>query len=326
MKICKYIEPREGDGRLTALPSNRLETFEFVKKQTDLFWTWDEIDLSDDRKDFEALDKKIQRFIKYTLAFFSSMDKLINENIMDIFEKAFEGIIEIQMFYDAQKHIENVHNMTYSLQIIEIIPDPDARQKLLNSIQTMETIKEQCEWVRNIKSTEYSLGEQLFRTAIVEGIMFHSKFAMIFYVQLMGKMKGLCQANSLIARDESLHRDFFVHLYNLLKSIYKITRERIIEILVEIFIILEKDNRRSLPTPICDIMNCENLTTYQKFLVDKLLIDIGVEPVYNVKNPFHFMNLLGLDTKTNTFEKKSTEYSKAGKSVNTFNVDISVDF
>lgn len=51
---------------------------------------------------------------------------------------------------------------------------------------------------------------------------------------------------------------------------------------------------------------------YVEFVADRLLVALGVEPVWRTENPFEFMELISLCGKTNFFEKRVAEYSKAG--------------
>ena len=51
---------------------------------------------------------------------------------------------------------------------------------------------------------------------------------------------------------------------------------------------------------------------YLEFVTDRLLVDFNCEKVYNVTNPFDFMDMISLQGKTNFFEKRVSEYQKAG--------------
>jgi ribonucleoside-diphosphate reductase beta chain len=59
-------------------------------------------------------------------------------------------------------------------------------------------------------------------------------------------------------------------------------------------------------------MNSELMTQYIEFVADRLLVELGNEKVYNVTNPFDFMDMINLQGKTNFFEKRVGEYQKAG--------------
>lgn len=51
---------------------------------------------------------------------------------------------------------------------------------------------------------------------------------------------------------------------------------------------------------------------YIEFVADRLLVALGNDKVYDVTNPFDFMDMISLQGKTNFFEKRVSDYSKAG--------------
>jgi ribonucleoside-diphosphate reductase subunit M2 len=58
-------------------------------------------------------------------------------------------------------------------------------------------------------------------------------------------------------------------------------------------------------------MNAALMCQYIEFVADRLLVALGNEKVYNVTNPFDFMDMISLQGKTNFFEKRVSDYSKA---------------
>ena len=59
-------------------------------------------------------------------------------------------------------------------------------------------------------------------------------------------------------------------------------------------------------------MNSELMCQYIEFVADRLLVALGSPKHYNSTNPFDFMDMISLQGKTNFFEKRVSEYSKAG--------------
>ena len=60
-------------------------------------------------------------------------------------------------------------------------------------------------------------------------------------------------------------------------------------------------------------MNSDLMTQYIKFVADRLLLQLGYKKIYNVLNPFQFMELISLESKTNFFERVVSDYSLANK-------------
>ena len=59
-------------------------------------------------------------------------------------------------------------------------------------------------------------------------------------------------------------------------------------------------------------MNSRLMAQYLEFVTDRLLSELGCEKVYNKENPFDFMDMISLEGKTNFFEKRVSDYRKAG--------------
>jgi ribonucleoside-diphosphate reductase beta chain len=59
-------------------------------------------------------------------------------------------------------------------------------------------------------------------------------------------------------------------------------------------------------------MNSKMMKQYIEFVADRLVTEIGYTPIYGATNPFDWMELISLTGKTNFFEKRVSEYQKAG--------------
>ena len=59
-------------------------------------------------------------------------------------------------------------------------------------------------------------------------------------------------------------------------------------------------------------MNAKLMTQYLEFVTDRLLSELGCSKEFNTPNPFDFMDMIGMEGKTNFFEKRVSEYQKAG--------------
>ena len=123
-------------------------------------------------------------------------------------------------------------------------------------------------------------------------------------------MPGLTFSNELISRDEGMHCDYAVHLHNH-HLINKVPKERIREILVDALNIEREFITESLPASLIG-MNAKLMTQYLEFVTDRLLVELQCEKEFNVSNPFDFMDMISLQGKTNFFEKRVSEYQKAG--------------
>ena len=125
----------------------------------------------------------------------------------------------------------------------------------------------------------------------------------------------------MIARDEGLHTDFIL-LYSKLNN--KLPQETIYKIFKEAVEIEENFITDSLPCRLIG-MNQNMMKQYIHYVADRLLMQLGYEPMYQETNPFSFMTLNSLDGKTNFFEKRVTEYQIANGNDAVKNTEITTD-
>lgn len=123
-------------------------------------------------------------------------------------------------------------------------------------------------------------------------------------------MPGLSFSNELISRDEGLHCDFACLLYNNHLN-NKLSTETVKSIILDAVEIEKEFILESLPVKLIG-MNSDLMSQYIEFVADRLLAELGCEKVFNVSNPFDFMDMISIQGKTNFFEKRVGEYQKAG--------------
>ena len=216
---------------------------------------------------------------------------------------------EAKFFYGFQIMMENIHSETYSLLIDTYIKDKAEKDKLFNAIETLECVKEKAnwalEWIEN-----GSFAERIVAFAAVEGIFFSGSFCSIFWLKKRGLMPGLSFSNELISRDEGMHCDFACLLYND-HIVNKLPKKTIEKIILDAVAIEKEFICEALPVRLIG-MNADLMSQYIEFVADRLLVELGNEKVFNVTNPFDFMDMISLQGKTNFFEKRVGEYQKAG--------------
>ena len=296
--------------KLALFPICNHELWDHYLKQRNSFWTPEEIDLSRDRADWHNLTENEQHFIKHILAFFAVSDGLVNQNLTENFTKEFNDL-EVQINYRFQAMIEDVHNHMYSLLIETLIDDEDEKRVLFDGIQHYPTIRTKGEWMKKHMNADIPLVNRLIAFAIVEGVFFSGSFCSIYWLKSRNIMPGLTSSNEFIARDEGMHTDFACLV---LRTIFgddanKPSQEQVVEMFVEAVNIETAFINDALPCKLIG-MNSDMMTQYIQHVADRLLEDLGYVPHYNSANPFSFMNFLNLSSKTNFFEKRSTEYSK----------------
>jgi ribonucleoside-diphosphate reductase beta chain len=305
------IEPilQENKDRFVLFPIVHDDIWKFYKQEEASIWTAEEIDLSQDIIDWETkLNDNERHFIKHVLAFFAASDGIVNENLAENFLSEVQ-YTEAKFFYGFQIMMENIHSETYSLLIDTYIKDKVEADKLFHAIDHFDAIKKKADCaIKWIDSPSFA--ERLIAFAAVEGIFFSGSFCSIFWMKKRGLLPGLAFSNELISRDEGLHCDFAVMLHND-HIVNKVPKERITQIITEALDIEREFIIEALPVRLIG-MNSELMTQYLEFVTDRLLQELNCDKIFNVENPFDFMDMISLQGKTNFFEKRVSEYQKAG--------------
>ena len=294
--------------RFTTFPIRYPDLWALYKKAVGSFWTVEEIDLSTDLKDWDGLQPQERHFIKMILAFFAASDGIVMENI-DINFSSEVQIAEARSFYAYQSFNESIHSETYSLMINKLVHASAEEALLLTSIQHVPAIKQKAEWAMDWmgNSETATFAQRLVAFMCVEGIFFSGSFCAIFWLKKRGIMPGLCFSNELISRDEGSHLEFAVTLYShLLEKCNSKDVHKIIQSAVEIE---ESFITEALPCKLIG-MDAEQMKQYIRYVGDRLLKQLGQEPIFGATNPFAWMETISLEGKTNFFEKRVGDYSK----------------
>jgi len=298
----------ENPRRWVMFPIQYPQVWEMYKKHEASFWTAEEIDLSQDTKDWDTLTVNEQYFIKHVLAFFAASDGIVLENLSGGFAVEVQ-VPEARAFYGFQIAMENIHSETYSLLIEQYIKDPAEKEKLFDAIHTMPPVQDKAEWAIQWMNKDNSFAERIVAFAAVEGVLFSGSFCAIYWLKKRGLMPGLTFSNELISRDEGLHAEFACMLYGMLEN--KLPEDVVHGIIRGAVDVERKFICEALS---CDLigMNSELMTKYIEFVADRLLTALGHSKLFGSSNPFDWMELISLQGKTNFFEKRVGEYQKAG--------------
>ena len=296
--------------RFVIYPIQHGDIWSSFKKQEASFWTAEEIDLNQDLNDWQNLNQDEKHFIKHVLAFFAASDGIVNENL------CFRFINEVQYpearaAYTFQAAMETIHSETYSLLIDTYIDDQSEKIKLLRAIDNLPSVASKADWAMKWIESDKGFAHRLIAFAAVEGIFFSGSFCSIFWLKHKERgMPGLTFSNELISRDEAMHTDFAILLYRD-HLVEKLSEKEVKEIITGAVEIEKQFVCESLPVSLIG-MNSDLMAKYIEFVADRLLVDLGYSKHYNTQNPFPWMEMLGLEGKTNFFERKVSEYAKAG--------------
>lgn len=306
--------------RYTLFPIKYKDIWELYKTSIGCFWTVDEINFSEDLNDWNnKLNDNERWFIKNVLSFFANADMIVNENLAINFYNEIQ-VPEIRQLYSVQIFIESIHAEAYSLMIDTYITDTEERDKLFNAIEHVPSVKKKAEWaLKYINSDEATFPEKLIAFICIEGIFFSGSFCAIYWLKSRNLMKnGLGLSNEFISRDEALHCRTGILIYSKLQQ--KLPEEKVHEIFREAIEYEKEFITASLPCSLIG-MNETLMKQYICYVGDYWLSKLGYSKLYNVENPFPFMEYISLENKTNFFESTVSSYQNASIALNKNNTN-----
>lgn len=313
----------ENENRYVMFPIEDNDIWSMYKKQVDCFWRAEEIDFSKDLTSWQTLTPDEKYFIKMILAFFAASDGIVLENLGVRFMTDVQ-LSEARAFYGFQIAMENIHSEVYSLLIDTYVKDSFEKIKLFDAVNNFPCIKKKANWaIKWINDEKSSFATRLIAFACVEGIFFSGAFCSIYWLKKRGKMPGLTFSNELISRDEALHTEFAILLYNKLKN--KLTKETVLELIKEAVEIEREFICEALPCKLIS-MNAKLMSQYIEFVADRLIVQLGYDKIYNASCPFDFMEQISIEGKTNFFEKRVGEYALANKTKDDTTFDLDGSF
>lgn len=306
-----------------------------------LFWIDTEVNISSkDTFDFNELPDGIKRSIRIIVTFFSAGDGWIMDANSDQGNTGMVGQVDIDNFIAVKVLIERIHAKTYK-RILDATP---GATDSLNEIARIPGLRNMKSFLDNvghyvdlelnqrlpqtgISSTEkvdnkppsnintdilrrdltYSAG--LIAEACFEGIFFISSFVFIYWFAEKGKIPGLVAANELIGRDESMHTKGGCLIYSKLRNEYKLSDVVLRKMIGDAVELIDEFNTHLIgegqPGLTIGMMR-----DYIKICANVICKLIGLGLMYDVKQPFPFMEKQNVENRTDFFVRKPTEYAR----------------
>lgn len=307
--FLQSFDQNTADRRYKLYPIKYHSIWEYYVQSEQSRWSFGELDFGDDvlhlRQGLATADE-IKALLNI-LAFFASSDTYVLDNISNNLQSRLSHIPEVQMAYAAIGFEETIHIQTYN-ELIQLFTGHDSElcDELFDALDKNGEIKNKYKWFSELVGSD-DLCKIIVGQAITEGIFFSSSFAYIFYMRKKGLFPGLCSSNEFISRDEGRHCKFACLLYALMgRPLKKEDVATLIKGGVEMEVEFVK---KTLPLD-CKIlgMSQDSMIQYVQFVADVLAVGLGNDKIFNVGNPFDFMESISLEGKTNFFEKRVSEY------------------
>lgn len=296
------------------LPIKEPSLISFYYSQREIRWLPADIDMRSDKDDFETLKKSNKvaaNGVLISLDFFSKADGLVVDNSMDNFRQETSFLKEARAFYAEQAACEMVHSETYSLMANSILGNSKTFRNLTSFDECHPVVKRINEFILYFMDRSRPLMLRVIIFAFIEGTLFTSVFAFVYWLKRLNIIKGFVKGNEWIARDETLHMNFAIELFSILQKYgYKRESEEVVFEAIRAGMQVAKDFADILIEKPMIGMSSKSLYEYSQCTVDHLLVSCGYEKLYNIENPYDWMTIIALPNRTNFFEGKVSEYSK----------------
>ena len=180
------------------------------------FWIPEEINLTQDIKDYRLLNEEERSAYDKILSFLVFLDSIQTANLPNIGEYITAN--EINLCLTIQAFQEAVHSQSYSY-MMDSICSPAKRDEILYQWKFDEHLLKRNEFIGNQYNAflKYKDKEHLVKTMmanyILEGIYFYSGFMFFYNLGRMGKMSGSAQEIRYINRDEATHLWLFAAFF-----------------------------------------------------------------------------------------------------------------
>lgn len=309
-------------GRLTLFPIRNPKIWEFRKVLEKLHWVVEDVDMANDAKDWNTrLEPADKHFVKYNLGLFAVFDNLVIKNLKENFVKRL-NCMEAEAYLAAQEDQEWVHAEGYMLQAQGVVGGAEL-DEILASMKTMPAVKAVIDWASKYLDPSIPDGEALIAFAFVEGVIFSGSFAGIQWLRERNMLHGMTEFNQFIARDEGIHCLFTCHVVRE-ELIARAPRHRAHAIAREAIAVASMFVDEAMPKPLHN-MTAPLLKQHIQFRADTVLKEMRYKPLFQVEEPFVFMDKLSLNeiAKANFFERRSTAYKGIEAGDNVYGIDES---
>jgi ribonucleotide reductase beta subunit family protein with ferritin-like domain len=290
--------------------------YKFYETHENIHWTDKELDYVADVKWYDAASPQTKKVIDTILAFFLAGDGAISDNIIYRFLLECKSYEEKAMFI-SQLHRELMHAASYGMMTLAFKRTEYEIAKLVETVDKTDCVRRKIEFMEKWMLADRPRYERLVAFACAEGIFFSTLFAVIFWFRSKGQFENFVFANTLISKDESLHRDWAAYLFEqeiseLLKTNPELKdeiRTSVLNIIQEALEIEDLFVDYMLDEPMEDL-NASDLKKYAKLISDNLLVQLSYEPYYNAKNPFSWLDNISMEQKGNFYEVRIGDYKR----------------
>ena len=285
-------------------------------QQQRIHWIPEEVPLADDVSDWNRkLNKQERNLLSQIFRFFTQSDIEVNNCYMSHYSRVFKPT-EVCMMLAAFSNMETIHIAAYS-HLLDTIGMPEVEYSAFLEIKEM---RDKYDYMQKFNTnTKINIAKTLaIFGGFTEGLQLFATFAILLNFPRFNKMKGMGQIVTWSARDESLHTESIIKLYNTFISENSDidTDELQRDLYIACNTMIEHEDAfidRAFELGTVEGLRPEEVKSYMRYMADIRLNQLKLQPIYNIRtNPLPWMDeMLNAVEHTNFFENRATEYSKA---------------
>ncbi|MCA1589955.1 MAG: ribonucleotide-diphosphate reductase subunit beta [Acidobacteria bacterium] len=313
---------------LTLRPMRYPHFYEMYRNAIKNTWTVEEVDFSIDVTDLRMRMTVPERhLINRLVAFFATGDSIVSNNLVLNLYKHINAP-EARMYLSRQLYEEALHVQFYLTLLDTYIPDHSERAQAFAAVENIPSIRKKAEfcmkWIDSIDDLDELLTKEHRRKFLlnlicfatcIEGLFFFAAFAYVYFLRSKGLLPGLASGTNWVFRDESAHMSFAFEVVG------QVRKEE-----ADLF---DADLEREIATMLDEAVECEvafaedilslgvaglsvaDMRQYLEFIADQRLVQLGLQKIYNARNPFSFMDLQDVQELANFFERRVSAYQVA---------------
>lgn len=310
---------------LTLRPMKYPAFYEMYKDAIKNTWTVDEVDFSTDVTDLKSkLNKEEQFLIQRLVAFFATGDSIVGNNLVLNYYKHVNSP-EARLYLSRQLYEEALHVQFYLTLLDTYIPDPEERAKAFAAVENIPSIKAKADfafkWIDSVQQMDEIKTKEDRRKFLlnmicfaccIEGLFFFGAFAYVYFLRSKGLLNGLATGTNWVFRDESAHIDFAFKVVEVVTTeepdLFDDKMKEDVKVMLQEAINCEMMFAKEILEQGIAGLSARDMKTYLEYIADLRLERLGIDKVYNVKNPFDFMELQDTQELANFFERRVSAY------------------
>lgn len=317
---------------LTLRPMKYPVFYDMYKDAIANTWTVEELDFQKDIQDLhtDKLTDAQSHMIKRLVAFFATGDTIVANNLVLTLYKHLNSP-EARMYLSRQLYEEALHIQAYLTLLDNYIPSFDERHQMFAAVENIPSIAQKAAFCDKYTTLakDLDLSDKLNRkrfiitqacfSACVEGIFFYAAFAYVYWLRSQGLLTGLADLTNWVFRDESMHMRFGFEALSLIRQeepylfddALEFEIRKMLDEAVECELQFAKDMFEGGDIP---GFKLADMAMYLEYVKQQRLKDLGyahaIETVdgHPIKQPFDFLELQGMQTLTNFFARKVSDY------------------